>query len=200
MNGGAPRVVWLTTQTDPRAVSARSAAAVLDQMGRPAHLVWNPVSGDVIQMVPITRAARGLASGRDGRLCVEIRVIGLASVPFTSGPARGIDAILDWLDTWSIPRVWPCGLPGTEPVPADRRTWSRGGHFGGSQVPRGPEPGPGPIDGTVFTELPALVRRAREWPTAHRPTAAPEHNGDEPALEVPMERSPVGVGTAAESG
>jgi hypothetical protein len=196
MNGGAPRVVWLTTQTDPRNVSARSAAAVLDQLGRPAHLVWNPISGDVVQMVPITRAARGLASGRDGRLCVEIRVIGLAAAPFTSGPARGLDAILAWLDTWSIPRIWPCGLPNSDLTPTDRRTWSRGGHFGGSQVPRSPEPGPGPINGAALTDMPPLLPQPREWTTAP-PATAPEHNGDKP---VARDRSPVTVGTAAESG
>jgi len=163
MNGGAPRAVWLTTQTDPAGISARSAAAVLDQLGRPAHLVWNPLSGDVVQMVPIVRAARGLAAGRDGRLCVEIRVIGLAHAPFTSGPAHGLSAILAWLDTWSIPRVWPAGPPSALLAPANRRTWSRGGYFGGSQVPGSPEPGPGEIDDGLILQLPALTAQSRAW-------------------------------------
>lgn len=200
MNGGAPRAVWLTTQTDPADVSARSAAAVLDQMGRPAHLVWNPLSGDVVQMVPIIRAARGLASGRDGRLCVEIRVIGFASRPFTTGPARGLGPILAWLDTWSISRDWPAGVPRTEPAPTDRRTWSRGGHFGGSQLPRFPEPGPGPIDGALITDLPALVPKPRDWAPgpADRP---PGRNRDEPILgATSLDRAPVTVGTVAEAG
>lgn len=196
MNGGAPRAVWLTTQTDPAAVSARSAAAVLDQLGRPAHLVWNPLSGGVIQMVPIIRAAGGLASGRDGRLCVEIRVIGLARTPFTAGPARGLSAIMAWLDTWSIPRIWPAGVPCSGLAPVNRRTWSRGGHFGGSQVPRAPEPGPGEIDGTLITELPELVPQPRDWAPA-RSNGHPQRGEDTPVLDsTPLDRAPVAVGTA----
>ena len=195
MNGGAPRAVWLTTQTDPADVSARSAAAVLDQLGRPAHLVWNPLSGDVVQMVPIIRAARGLASGRDGRLCVEIRVIGLAREPFTAGPANGLGAILAWLDTWSIPRVWHAGPPCSDLAPVDRRTWSRGGHFGGSQVPRAPEPGPGAIDGALITDLPALVPQPREW-TAGRSNGRAGHGDDAPILgATSLDRAPVTVAT-----
>lgn len=196
MNGGAPRAVWLTTQTDPADVSARSAAAVLDQLGRPAHLVWNPLSGDVVQMVPIIRAARGLASGRDGRLCVEIRVIGLARSPFTAGPARGLSTIMAWLDTWSIPRIWPAGPPCSEVAPTHRRTWSSGGHFGGSQIPRAPEPGPGKIDGSVITDLPVPVPQPREW-TPARANGHPDRGDGAPVLgPTSLDRAPVSVGTA----
>lgn len=205
-------MVWLTTQTDPCCVSARSAAAVLQQLARPAHLVWNPVTGDAVQMVPITRAACGLASGRDGRLCVEIRVIGSVTAPFTAGPARGLTAILAWLDTWSVPRIWPAGTPRADLTPTDRRTWSRGGHFGGSQVPRAPEPGPGPIDGSLIVDLPSIGSQPRDWlPQAHVTPSGPDgvtSGGDGhgsartarragPGLDgAPLERSPVGVGGA----
>lgn len=194
MNGGAPRAVWLTTQTDPAGVSARSAAAVLDQLGRPAHLVWNPLSGDIVQMVPIIRAARGLAAGKDGRLCVEIRVIGLAHAPFTSGPAHGLSAILAWLDTWSIARTWPAGPPRAQLAPVDRRTWSRGGYFGGSQVPRAPEPGPGEIDDGLILQLPALAAQPCAWA---RSNGYPEHGDGARVLDAaPLDRTPVTCATA----
>ena len=205
-------MVWLTTQTDPCCVSARSAAAVLQQLGRPAHLVWNPVTGDVVQMVPITRAACGLASGRDGRLCVEIRVVGSLTAPFTAGPARRLAAILAWLDTWSVPRRWPAGPPRTELTPTDRRTWSRGGHFGGSQIPCAPEQGPGPIDGTLIIDLPSIVPQPRDWtpqrhvapavqdggpPGADGQGPARDDGADGPGLDAaPLDRSPVAVGGA----
>lgn len=60
LRGGAPRVVWQSLSADSRAVSARSAAQRLDQLGRPSHLVWNPLTGEIVQLIPIVRAARSL--------------------------------------------------------------------------------------------------------------------------------------------
>jgi len=56
LRGGAPRTVWLTAEADPMTVSARSAAERLTKLGRPPHLVWNPVAGEIVQLVPIVRA------------------------------------------------------------------------------------------------------------------------------------------------
>jgi hypothetical protein len=60
LKGGAPRAVWQALGADPRVVSARSAAQRLEQLGRPCHLVWNPLCGEIVQLVPIVRAARSL--------------------------------------------------------------------------------------------------------------------------------------------
>jgi hypothetical protein len=134
LSGGAPRVVWLTLGADPRHVSVASAAQRLNQEDRPPHLVWDPLTGDVAQLLPIVRAGCALGTpehldyapgqlpyrpsgvNREGRLCVQIGVLGSAREPFTSYPMIGLAAILSWLDTWQIPRRWParaaarCGL------------------------------------------------------------------------------------------
>jgi hypothetical protein len=60
LQGGAPRAVWQALSADPRMVSARSAGQRLEQLGRPCHLVWNPLNGEIVQLVPIVRAARSL--------------------------------------------------------------------------------------------------------------------------------------------
>ena len=60
LKGGAPRAVWQVLGADPRTVSARSAAQRLAQLGRACHLVWNPIHGEVVQLIPIMRAARSL--------------------------------------------------------------------------------------------------------------------------------------------
>ncbi len=65
LRGGAPRVVWLTLEADPEIVSARSAAQRLIKLGRPPHLVWNPVTGEAAQLIPIVRAGR-LLGGPEG--------------------------------------------------------------------------------------------------------------------------------------
>lgn len=60
MKGGAPRAVWLPVYANPLVLPARAVAERLIQLGQPSHLVWNPVSGDVTQLIPVVRAARAL--------------------------------------------------------------------------------------------------------------------------------------------
>lgn len=161
-SGGAPRVVWHTTESDPRRTSAATAAWHLDDRGVPSHLVWNPLTAEVVQMIPATRAGRclrdrdgGLGPNRQGRLCVQVAVVGFTEHPFTAGPLRGLAEILDWLDSWAVPRRWPAGEPtgaaGCHDGEWLRARWSRGGHFGHSQVPASAHPDPGALD---ITRLP----------------------------------------------
>ena len=167
LGGGAPRVVWLTLAVDARAISVCSAAQRLIQENRPCHLVWDPVTGDLAQLLPIVRAGCALgtpetidyASGllpyrqhgvnREGRLCVQIGVLGLPREPFTSYQMIGLGEILAWFDSWQIPRRWPAGAPAPYRAAARARSralWALGGHFGASQVPDCESVGPGSID------------------------------------------------------
>jgi hypothetical protein len=297
LKGGAPRAVWLVLHADPISVTAREAAERLVALGRPCHLVWNPLSGEVIQLIPVVRAGRALgwadgprwgpisagpgwgpgpgagqpgwgsgcgwaetppwtsgtgaedqdwaansdwmqpgdwaqhreqaqpheqaqpreraqsreraqepdwtqdpdwtpgigsthgadwtpgigwthgsggrpmiATGRppvepivpsardglagvnnEGRVCVQIGVIGHGWTPFTTGPVQRAREIVSWLDSWHVARGWPAGHPAPFPGSARagqqrRRYWARGGHFGASQVPGCSGAGPGAID------------------------------------------------------
>ena len=152
LQGGAPRTVWHTSENDPLAISARSVAERLEQRGKNSHVVWNPRTGEIVQMVPATQAALLLPEGvgREGRRCLQIVVVGFAREPFTGGAMEGLETIMNWLDTWQVPRRWPAGepLPPPEAYAAgqDRKPWSRGGHFGVSQVPHAKGPAPGAID------------------------------------------------------
>src|SRR5580704_9842493 len=58
LQGGAPRVVWQTLGADPRSVSATTAAGHLNELSRGCHLVWNPLQGETVQLIPILRAGR----------------------------------------------------------------------------------------------------------------------------------------------
>lgn len=157
MNGGAPRAVWLLWPADPHGISAKSVAQRLVQIGRPSHLVWNPVTGEIVQSLPATRAACGLPGdvNRHGRVCVQIRVLGSVHEPFTDSKMDGLNEILAWLDSWKIPRSWPAGPPLPYPhsvaAPRSGRAWATGGHFGLSQVPGTTEGDPGAIDITRIT-------------------------------------------------
>jgi hypothetical protein len=172
LKGGAPRAVWLTLGTTPRAVSIQSAAQRLISERRPCHLIWDPVTGDIAQLVSILRAGCALGApekldwdpdrvrsspenvNTEGRICVQIGVLGHPAEPFTGGPLAGLDAIVGWLDSWSVPRRWPAGRPAScRAVSAERSRvlWARGGHFGASQVPDCENAGPGAIDVDLLT-------------------------------------------------
>jgi hypothetical protein len=159
-------VVWQALGADPRLISAASAAERLVQQGRPPHLVWNPLSGDLVQLIPVVRAACSLGApegldcwtstskaapaNRQGRLCAQIGVLAWAWEPFTDGPLHGAAALLSWLASWGVPSRWPAGRPApfTHAQAAARSCarWALGGHFGASQVPGWDAVGPGAID------------------------------------------------------
>jgi hypothetical protein len=140
LGGGAPRVVWLTLGSLANAVSVQSAAERLVAEHRPCHLVWNPATGEIAQLISVLRAGRALGApdrldwtpvrihrrpenvNAEGRVCVQIGVLALAAEPFTNGPMIGVDAIMSWLDSWGVPRRWPGGQPGG---------WTDGGRAGG---------------------------------------------------------------------
>jgi hypothetical protein len=197
--GGAPRAVWLTLGTAPGAVSVQSAAQRLIGEGRPCHLIWDPMTGDVAQLISVLRAGRALgaadhldwAPGRvqvhpenvnaEGRVCVQVGVLGHPGEPFTAGALVGIEAIVGWLDSWGVPRRWPAGRPegyrldGPAAAVTDRRSrvpWARGGHFGASQVPDCDNAGPGAIEIDRITGRHGLQVR-RGLPVARAEAAIP---------------------------
>jgi hypothetical protein len=161
-------VVWQALGADPRLISAHSAAQRLDQEGRPPHLVWNPLSGGITQLIPAVRAAcllgapesldcgskgaaqQPAAANRQGRLCVQIAVVASVREPFTDHPMHGVERILDWLQAWAVPWRWPAGRPApcAQARTMERRQalWALGGHFGASQIPGWDAAGPGHID------------------------------------------------------
>jgi hypothetical protein len=140
LGGGAPRVVWLTLGSLANTVSVQSAAQRLVAEHRPCHLVWNPITGEIAQLISVLRAGRALGApdrldwtpvrihrrpenvNAEGRVCVQIGVLALAAEPFTNGPMIGVESIMSWLDSWGVPRRWPGGQPGG---------WTEGGRTRG---------------------------------------------------------------------
>lgn len=161
MVGGPPRAVWHTTENDPDKTSAASIAEYLNRVGYQVHIVWNPVSGEIVQMLPANLAGRGLenAAGgvqtnREGQVCIQIEVVGRASEPFTNGPMKGLGEIMAYLDANAIPRQWPQGPPPhvNHRSTASTGVWKgHGGHYGHSQVPENHHTDPGALDvGKLF--------------------------------------------------
>jgi hypothetical protein len=192
LGGGAPRVVWLTLGSPANAISVQSAAQRLVAEHRPCHLVWNPTTGEIAQLISVLRAGRALGApdrldwtpvrihrrpenvNAEGRVCVQIGVLALAAEPFTNGPMIGVEAIMGWLDSWGVPRRWPGGPPGSW-TEGSRAAWARGGHFGASQVPGCAHVGPGAIDIHRLTGSGphGLAVRTRELPSPFAAAALP---------------------------
>ena len=219
LGGGAPRAVWLTLGADPKAISAWSAAQRLNQENRPCHLVWDPLRGEIAQMLPIVRAGCALGTreridyapgplphrppsvnsvNREGRLCVQIGVLSTPREPFTTYRMIGLSEIMAWLDSWQIPRRWPAGTPAPFRQPARARSralWAHGGHFGASQVPGCDSIGPGGIDIDQIVSAPAVAGELAEPALsgsglADRALARPRRLGAVPADRASLRRGP----------
>jgi LysM domain len=142
-----PRVVWHSTENDPDTTSPATIANFLDGKNFSVHLVWNPVSGAIVQTLPADRYGRGLKgsgfpTNRMGNPCIQIEVVGFAAHPFTDGPCKGLDQIMDWLRSFGIPDVFPSGVAGNR----DRQTWQKAGHFTHAVAPDNDHTDPGLIN------------------------------------------------------
>jgi nucleoid-associated protein YgaU len=145
--GNQPRVVWHSTETDPATTTPAAIANNLDREGFSVHLVWNPISGDIVQAIPADRYGRGLKgfgfpTNTFGNPCIQIETVGFAAHPFTGGPCNGLDRIMDWLRSFGIPDVFPSGVAGNR----DRQTWQKAGHFTHAVTPDNDHTDPGQID------------------------------------------------------
>jgi len=225
LRGGAPRAVWLTLGTAPGTVSVQSAATRLIAEGRPCHVIWDPVTGEIAQIISILRAGCALGptahvtaphlpvmpgataskssqhglgappwagaartapasvigaattnANTEGRVCVQIGVLGQPADPFTSGPLDGVAAIMNWLDSWGVARHWPAGQPAPQPARHQeaafhhsRALWALGGHFGASQVPGCTGQGPGGIDTSLLTGTHILQVHQRDGRSSRSP-------------------------------
>lgn len=151
MVGGPPRVTWHITYDSLRsdgtpAITHSRVADYLNEKGYQVHLVWDPVTGDIIQELPADRGGAGLRNQSGGVQTNNMGEVNLQiEAYFTPGVVRGgvqymqltdtpmvnFDKIMSWADSWGIPRVAPLG-------PGDRNSsvWvNQAGHYGHFNVP-----------------------------------------------------------------
>lgn len=161
MTGGPPRWVWHTFEADPVRLSAAAGARSLIGSGNEVHFTFNPLTGDIVQILPASVAGRGLVNlpggvqtNRMGSICLQVEVIAFASHPWTGyltdrGRA-GLARLVAFARAHGIPDVWPAGAPPAFPPGDGNRSasiWtSRAGHYGHSQVPENDHGDPGALD------------------------------------------------------
>lgn len=164
------QAVRLDTSLPPRAVW-HITADKLDGAGNPPPLdnvgnylknvaycptlMWDPITGRTIQYYPADVGARALTRwNEDGRVNIQIETYfsygvvrnGVRYNSVAETPAVGLDRILEWLDGFGIPRVWPAGAPVMGANRQDVNIWNtQAGHYGHSQVPGETHVDPGPM-------------------------------------------------------
>lgn len=109
--GSSPVAVWQVVAVHPD--SARLTARYLDRVAHCPHFVWDPRSGEVIECVPLDRAARLFSReiNRAGAPLIQVAVVGPRDVLFTDTPMRGAEILFKTLESSGVPEVWPMGPP-----------------------------------------------------------------------------------------
>ncbi|MCZ0983958.1 peptidoglycan-binding protein LysM [Streptomyces diastatochromogenes] len=160
--GNPPRVVHHSTESPAGGKYLESVGSYLIRVASEPQLIYCPVTDRVGQFGPLNQSARALRNdgsrrtNREGRVCIQIEVLGYAKSPWTDGwdPAKkpGWQKILSAARSWGVPDVFPAGPPAKYPGPGkprSRAVWqSQGGHFSHGDVPGNDHGDPGAISVT----------------------------------------------------
>ena len=165
-----PRTVWHTTESPAGGNYFNSIAAYLIRVGAEPQVIYDPVTDRLGQFGPLTQSGRALRNdgsrrtNREGRVCIQVEVLGRAASPWTKGfdPAKkpNFRKLLAAMRAHGIPDVWPAGKPPATAAAAakgsrSRTTWqSKGGHFAHAQIPGNSHWDPGAIDTSIVPGKP----------------------------------------------
>ncbi|WP_435058530.1 peptidoglycan-binding protein [Streptomyces sp. bgisy060] len=158
--GNPPRFVHHTTESPAGGRYLESVGSYLIRVSAEPQLIYCPVTDRVGQFGPLHQSARALRNdgtrrtNREGRVCIQVEVLGHAAQPWTTDwdPAKkpGWQKILAAARSWGVPDNWPAGPPPKYPggySARSRTVWqSKGGHFGHVHVPGNDHGDPGAID------------------------------------------------------
>lgn len=139
-NGDAilDRAVWISSEDDPYSSSALQVALRFNMFNKAPHFVYNPLTGDLIQMISLKKNARAL---KDAEGFVQIVTVSQDERPFTEFPCPNLSRVVDSLASLSVPLDWPLGPPSTYSV---QGMHTLPGNYGAQQLSK--EKGPGAID------------------------------------------------------
>jgi len=161
MLGGGAFCTWHSFEADPHNLTAERGARSLVAAGHGGTFCVNPLSGDIAQMVPASRASRmlknlpgGVQTNRHGDVHIQIEVIAFAREPFTSywtpQGKSAIQKIAAFARAHGVPDVWPGGQPAHYPPLAgeSRRVAPNAGsgHYSHSQWLDNDHGDPGYVD------------------------------------------------------
>lgn len=179
-----PRLVHHTTESPAGGRYLESVGSYLIRVAAEPQLIYCPLTDRIGQFGPLNQSGRALRNdgsrrtNREGRVCVQVEVLGRAAQPWTSGwdPAKkpGWQKIMAAVRSWGVPDVFPAGPPAKYPggsKPRSRTVWqSKGGHFSHGDVPGNDHGDPGAIDIRKV-----LYKKPAEPPTPGKPKVSVAH-------------------------
>jgi hypothetical protein len=103
--------VWQVVSVHPDSV--RNTFSYLNQVGHCPHLIWDPVSGDMVFASTPYQAGSLFTPeiNRAGHPLFQIAVLGDREKPFTDTPLEGSEIVFKTLKRLGVPPVWPKGPP-----------------------------------------------------------------------------------------
>lgn len=118
IEGEATQCLWAISGDDPRKTSATQVAQRMNIRMTQPNLIWNPLTGEMVEMIRGTRENR---LHHATRKMFTILVVADHEVAFTDYPDQNLLEILERIPG-TIPNVWPMGPPDfpiftTPPVP-----------------------------------------------------------------------------------
>lgn len=146
--GNELKVVWHTSESPNDSNAIHGVVNWVKQQSSEYTIAWNPYTGQLVQMFPATAGARAVMNGyniaanRHGKVCIQVCVIGrAANAPLVKSPMKGRRELMEWLDSWGIPRK--------NITNNDRsvQAWTQSGHTTHRSAPKpNDHTDPGPID------------------------------------------------------
>ena len=146
--GNERKVVWHTSESGNDSSAIDGVVSWVKQQQSEYTICWNPYTGQFRQLFPANVGARAVMNGysipanRHGKICIQVCVIGRgANAPLSKSPMKGRRELMEWLDSWGIPRV--------DITNNDRSVsaWQKSGHTTHRSAPRpNDHTDPGPIN------------------------------------------------------
>lgn len=194
--GNPPRLTWHSTESPAGRLYFYSIAAYLIRVGAEPQVIYDPESDLLGQFGPLTQSGRALRNdgsrrtNREGRVNVQVEVLGKAASPWT----KGFDAakkpnyrkLIAAGRAHGVPDVWPAGKPPATAAAAakgsrNRTTWqTKGGHYPHAAVPGNDHWDPGGIDTTVVPGPPPVAAPTPKPTTPAKPATTPARPVYEP--------------------
>lgn len=135
--GNERKVVWHTSESGNDDQAIFGVAEWVKSQGSEYTIAWNPYTGQFLQFFPADVGARAVMNGysipanRHGKVCIQVCVIGRgANSPLSKSPMKGRRRLMEWLDSWGIPR---------EDITNNSRSvdaWTRDGHTTHRSAPK----------------------------------------------------------------
>lgn len=210
--GNPPRTTWHTTESPAGGSYFQSVAAYLMRVAAEPQVIYDPVTDQIGQFGPLTQSGRALRNdgsrrtNREGRVNIQVEVLGRAASPWTQGfdPAKkpNFRKLIAAARAHGVPDVWPAGklaATASASTKRDRTVWqTKGGHYGHCQVPNNDHWDPGAIDTSIVPGKPPTTTPPTKPPTSSAyepfPGVAFFHTGRKSAIVTAMGRRLVAEG------